>query len=487
VGLPGCIVEGGVNIGAAGAGGGSSDTFDLDGPSRGGTAGGGAKGTTGATTGPGAKKPSSTPATTKPATPVPTSDPTNMETDGWTEQNSGVTADLHGVAVRALSTGQHWIWAVGERGTIIRSIDSGVTWAQMSSRTTKALYAVAYAPIVKGASESHILVVGGEAGTLLMSYDSGGTWASMSAPVASKSTDPPGAIRNVDIWGTGTTDLTMKRTLVYVSTDRYPLMVSPNASPGAVPAWDVPGKFVSGNGSAADEDPVPVRDDSSWPLTATSADMMARFGFFKVARDRAYGLLLARDLTNLGFCGSATCIGYPHITPGNVIWKWRSGVKFDGGDQPDGEPTDLATVPENDAENSQCLTSDTSYVAFLTTTRAIYRTSDYGTTWTRVLGAGANRIAAAGRGKVTAISDDRVWHGETTYPQAPPPPKSPCPKGQPRMQWRQVIRSGEIALNSGDQYLAVLRSTGLGGYFGAPDAWLVGKGGRVLRRRAPAN
>ncbi|MBM3274935.1 MAG: hypothetical protein FJZ00_07270 [Candidatus Sericytochromatia bacterium] len=55
------------------------------------------------------------------------------------------------------------------------------------------------------------------------------------------------------------------------------------------------------------------------------------------------------------------------------------------------------------------------------------------------------------------------------------------------MQWRQVARSGEIALNSGDQYLAVLRSTGQGGYFGAPDAWLVGKGGRILRRRAPAN
>ena len=486
IGLPGCIVEGDVNIGPAGAGGDSSDSFDLDGPPRG-ASGGAAKGTSGSTTGTGGKKPSSAPTNTKPATPTPTSPPTNMETDGWTEQNPGVTADLHGVAVRALSSGQHWIWAVGEGGTILRSIDSGATWAPMKSRTTKALYAVAFAPIVKGASESHILVVGGESGTILMSYGSGATWATMSAPIADKATDPPGNIRNVDIWGTGTTENTIKRCQVYVSTDRYPLIVSPNASPGAVPAWDAPGKFVSGSGSKSDEDPVPVRDDNSWPATATSAGMMARFGFFKVARDRAYGLLLARGLTNLGFCGSATCIGYPHITPGDVTWKWRTGVRFDGGDKPDGDPTDLATVPDNDAENAPCVTSDTGYIAFLTTTRAIYRTSDYGTTWTRVLGAGANRIAAAGQGKVTAISDDRIWRGETIYPQAPPPPKSPCPKGQPTMQWRQVARSGEIALNSGDQYLAVLRSTGQGGYFGAPDAWLVGKGGRILRRRAPAN
>jgi len=60
--------------------------------------------------------------------------------------------------------------AVGERGHILISSDSGVTWRQAPVPTRNTLTAVAFA------DESHVVAVGHE-GTILRSQDSGESWA----------------------------------------------------------------------------------------------------------------------------------------------------------------------------------------------------------------------------------------------------------------------------------------------------------------------
>lgn len=63
----------------------------------------------------------------------------NANSTGWQIQNSPTTQNLHGVSFIDLNT---WV-AVGDAGTILRSIDGGANWSIISSTIVDGLYAVA--------------------------------------------------------------------------------------------------------------------------------------------------------------------------------------------------------------------------------------------------------------------------------------------------------------------------------------------------------
>ncbi|MBM3268298.1 MAG: hypothetical protein FJZ01_11675, partial [Candidatus Sericytochromatia bacterium] len=457
------VVEGDVNVGSRGG----AAITDLDsGVFRPGTGGSGA-----VRTSPKSPTPAPTPQGAK-ATPTPP--PLTMEEDAWETQESGTTADLHAIVAKGVQGGRAWAWAVGDNGTILRTADGGQNWRKLASGTAKNLYTVNYfyqpVPGVAG-SESYTVLVGGADGTLLISKSSGATWSVLPQPIATKSVDPPGDVRQLDIWPTQSQGASsIGRTSVFVSTARYPLVMSPNASDTMKVVWDEEGKW----GSTAAY-PIPVRDDTSWPLSLRSSDGYFRFSFFDVKVDRAYGLLLAWDKGKVGFCpeGKPVCIGFPANSQSDWLWRWRGYLAVDG------DPTDLATVPDNGFETPCDQGGDFAYVAYLSTTKAIYRTTDYGKNWLKVLNAGADRILATGIGRVTAISSSRVWHGKTVYPTKPANQPA-CPKEAPTFTWTQAARGSQIDLVPGGNYLGGVRSTDFGKF--KNDMWLVGRSGKILFR-----
>jgi photosystem II stability/assembly factor-like uncharacterized protein len=90
----------------------------------------------------------------------------------WSSVSSGTTANLQGISVLDSGIG----YAVGDGGTILKSIDAGETWDALTSGTTKALYDVYFF------SETEGLVVG-DSGTILRTTDGGATWLSVSSGV----------------------------------------------------------------------------------------------------------------------------------------------------------------------------------------------------------------------------------------------------------------------------------------------------------------
>jgi photosystem II stability/assembly factor-like uncharacterized protein len=83
----------------------------------------------------------------------------------WTPKPSGTTADLHGIF--AGGTGQYLV--VGENGTILMSIDNGETWSPRLSGTTRTLRAV-------HAWGNARFVAVGDDGTMVRSSGSGDVW-----------------------------------------------------------------------------------------------------------------------------------------------------------------------------------------------------------------------------------------------------------------------------------------------------------------------
>ncbi len=451
------VVEGDLNL-VDGTGGGGS--VDLDGGRAG--AGGTAPGT--------AKKGTPTPAPKATSKPTPTPAPIDMAADGWEDQPSGTTEDLHALTAKGLGNGRPWAWAVGAAGTILRTSDGGATWQKMPSGTTKNLYTVSYFWQPAGGTESYTVLAGGDGGTLLLSTDNGASWSTIVTGLSTTSPDPIGDVRYVDIWPTGTTESTRGRTSVFVSSSRYPLIMSPNASTSGDVVWDAPGKFGKNNAY-----PIPYRDDNSWPVSLTAADGRFRFSFYSVASTRAYGLLLAWDKGRIGFCpnGAAICIGYPANLQGDWPWRWRGSVALEG------EPTDLAAVPDNLFENAPCDIGENGYVAYLSTTKALYRTVDYGKTWNKIRNTGADRIYTTGIGRIVAVSNTRIWHGKAVH-QPVGVNQDPCPKALPTFDWIQVVRGTEIDVNVEDNFIGGVRSTDFGKF--KDDLWLVGKGGKILHR-----
>ena len=85
----------------------------------------------------------------------------------WTSGSSGVSTTLRAVAFASHEIGL----AVGDGGTVLRSIDGGVTWTSIASGTTAVLRAVDFADNRQRAW------IGGDAGTLLVSEDGGVSFA----------------------------------------------------------------------------------------------------------------------------------------------------------------------------------------------------------------------------------------------------------------------------------------------------------------------
>src|SRR5262245_17533088 len=87
----------------------------------------------------------------------------------WSSVSSGTTTNLWGISLLDSGIG----YAVGDGGTILKSIDAGETWDALTSGTTKALYDIHFF------SETEGLVVG-DGGTILRTTDGGASWLSVS-------------------------------------------------------------------------------------------------------------------------------------------------------------------------------------------------------------------------------------------------------------------------------------------------------------------
>ena len=87
-------------------------------------------------------------------------------TTGWFTQASGTTNDLHGVYFGADGRAG---WAVGDAGTIVRTLDAGSSWAAQPSNTSFSLRAVQFVTDSLGFAV-------GAAGTVLRSTNGGSTW-----------------------------------------------------------------------------------------------------------------------------------------------------------------------------------------------------------------------------------------------------------------------------------------------------------------------
>jgi hypothetical protein len=91
--------------------------------------------------------------------------------DLWTELNSGTTEALISVAVNAPNS----IWAVGDNGTILHSIDGGNTWTLNSSLTTERLNSVKF-------KDENIGYIAGNNGLLLYTENGGIDWEQLTIP-----------------------------------------------------------------------------------------------------------------------------------------------------------------------------------------------------------------------------------------------------------------------------------------------------------------
>ena len=111
---------------------------------------------------------------------------------GWYAQPSGTTNLLYDVSAVDAAT----VWAVGEKGTIIKTMDGGNSWETQTSGTTCELWGV------DAADANTAWAVGGD-GTILKTGDGGFTWT----PQISGTTDFIYSVSAVDahtVWALGT-------------------------------------------------------------------------------------------------------------------------------------------------------------------------------------------------------------------------------------------------------------------------------------------
>ncbi len=100
---------------------------------------------------------------------------------GWYWQIPQPSRDWQGLNDVAMPTASK-VWAVGPSGTIIHSLDGGVTWAPQASGTAVDLFSVAFPDDHDG------WAVGGDGrATVLRTIDGGATWTERSPPPASAS------------------------------------------------------------------------------------------------------------------------------------------------------------------------------------------------------------------------------------------------------------------------------------------------------------
>jgi len=106
---------------------------------------------------------------------------TQNSADGitWTTHASGPTADLQGITC----TTDRCV-AVGDGGTIVVSVDAGVTWSAAAVPSTPALKKVAYGNFNNNVGSTttaiNTWVAVGDAGSVMYSIDGGATWSATS-------------------------------------------------------------------------------------------------------------------------------------------------------------------------------------------------------------------------------------------------------------------------------------------------------------------
>jgi photosystem II stability/assembly factor-like uncharacterized protein len=84
---------------------------------------------------------------------------------GWIRQESGTRESLNGVSCLDVDTGT----TVGDRGTILRTVDGGETWVAQDSGTAHNLYRVSLI-------DPDTAMAVGDSGTILRTTDAGETW-----------------------------------------------------------------------------------------------------------------------------------------------------------------------------------------------------------------------------------------------------------------------------------------------------------------------
>ncbi|MFO0554977.1 MAG: hypothetical protein U0271_41755 [Polyangiaceae bacterium] len=104
--------------------------------------------------------------------------------DKWVKLDGGVDKNLAAVWARTKSE----VYVAGDRGTLLRTTDGGATWAKLDARGSQALTAIA--------GQASLVAVVGEGGTVLVSTD-GTTFARRPAPEL-------GALSTVAVTASGT-------------------------------------------------------------------------------------------------------------------------------------------------------------------------------------------------------------------------------------------------------------------------------------------
>jgi photosystem II stability/assembly factor-like uncharacterized protein len=90
--------------------------------------------------------------------------------EGWVLQNSGTTSHLNAVHFINSSTG----WVAGENGTILKTIDEGITWTTQTSNVSENLNSIFFIDENSG-------WVAGNSGTILSTTNGGATWTEQSS------------------------------------------------------------------------------------------------------------------------------------------------------------------------------------------------------------------------------------------------------------------------------------------------------------------
>ena len=125
---------------------------------------------------------------------------TYTPTDGFVADDSGTTHDLHGIAGTFSGT----LVAVGDAGTIVSTdtSSSGAPWtfsAVAPAPTSAALHAVSAPPV----SGSTTFAAVGASGTILRSSDSGATWASEPSPTGTPDLYGVSMASDTEAWAAG--------------------------------------------------------------------------------------------------------------------------------------------------------------------------------------------------------------------------------------------------------------------------------------------
>ena len=113
---------------------------------------------------------------------------TSADGINWSASNASVPAgyasiNLRSVAYAASVTGTnglttpYWI-AVGDSGSILVSLDNGLSWAAASSGVAQTLRAVAVLPVINTSTNvtTYVLAAVGDAGSIVYSSDNGANW-----------------------------------------------------------------------------------------------------------------------------------------------------------------------------------------------------------------------------------------------------------------------------------------------------------------------